>query len=509
MLATMPSRSTATSGWSTPEYLPAGRRWGFSFRSPLRAASAPMAARSSPGRRATSQCQAAWRAAPSATASSMAAEQLDQASGARTPFWVSSRLAPVPSLQADSRTAATFREAFRASASSSRAHPMRCSGVRASTDGSKRLGRSSVPSGAAWRSQGSSSPRALSSQAWAKRPRKSTAARSVVVARPVRKPLPPLRMTRTPRPPRLLVVRSSRAPFCTLALRLRDTETKASAPSAPRLRACRMPSWRRDSRASGMNVRNGSVISGFLLEGRAQNHQRAGIESHEGDGLRKVVGRQPGAAGGHGDGGGPVGGEPVDARADGREGHTAAAVSLGQLEARPVAGGEGLVLTLLPAVPDRAHRMDDEAGRHAMAAGQLRLSRRAAPQAPAFLQQARSRRAVDGPVHAAAAQQVAVRGVDDGVHGEGGDVGLHHLQAPGGQITLGRGSAVPPTTRAGQRMGGRASLTGTPWPSLPQVPMSKWWRSFPMRVRPFSTSGPQPLRVAFFTGYLGSPFSTQ
>ena len=30
-----------------------------------------------------------------------------------------------------------------------------------------------------------------------------------------------------------------------------------------------------------------------------------------------------------------------------------------------------------------------------------------------------------------------------------------------------------------------------------------------MRVSPSSTSGPQPVRVAFLTGYWATPFSTQ
>ena len=63
----------------------------------------------------------------------MLAEQLEPVSGVRTPFWVSSRLAPVPSPQADSRTAATLVEARRDWASRSRAQAMRCSGVMAST----------------------------------------------------------------------------------------------------------------------------------------------------------------------------------------------------------------------------------------------------------------------------------------------------------------------------------------------------------------------------------------
>ena len=76
-----------------------------------------------------SQCQAAWRSPSRSTASSMLAEQDEARSCVRTPFWVSSRLAPAPSAQLASRTATTRPEALRASASRVMARSMRCSGV--------------------------------------------------------------------------------------------------------------------------------------------------------------------------------------------------------------------------------------------------------------------------------------------------------------------------------------------------------------------------------------------
>ena len=50
-----------------------------------------------------------------------------------------------------------------------------------------------------------------------------------------------------------------------------------------------------------------------------------------------------------------------------------------------------------------------------MAAGDACFTRRTAAEPPAFFEQPRARRPVDGPVDAAAAEQALVRGVDDRV----------------------------------------------------------------------------------------------
>lgn len=73
--------------------------------------------------------------------------------------------------------------------------------------------------------------------------------------------------------------------------------------------------------------------------------------------------------------------------------------------------------------------MDDAAGWQAVAAGRFRLARPAAAELAALCQQAASSSAVDRPVDAAAAEQALVRGVDDGIDRQGGDVGLDHAQA--------------------------------------------------------------------------------
>ncbi len=62
-----------------------------------------------------------------------------------------------------------------------------------------------------------------------------------------------------------------------------------------------------------------------------------------------------------------------------------------------------------------------------IAAGDLGLAGIAAAERLAFAQQFRPRRAMDGAVHAAAAEQRAVGGIDDGIDLERGDVADHKL----------------------------------------------------------------------------------
>ena len=82
-------------------------------------------------------------------------------------------------------------------------------------------------------------------------------------------------------------------------------------------------------------------------------------------------------------------------------------------------------LTSRTACPDRADRVDDPAGRQVVAGCDLRLTGFAATQLAAGLKQFGSGRAVDGTIDTATAQQRLVGGIDDGVHGQGRDVGLH------------------------------------------------------------------------------------
>ncbi|MCI0639826.1 MAG: hypothetical protein L0Y72_16330 [Gemmataceae bacterium] len=75
--------------------------------------------------------------------------------------------------------------------------------------------------------------------------------------------------------------------------------------------------------------------------------------------------------------------------------------------------------------------MDDVFGRQFVALGDFGFAGGAAAERFALGQQFAPRRAVDGPVHAAAAQERSVGGVDDGVHSELGDVAFLKVEALG------------------------------------------------------------------------------
>lgn len=102
----------------------------------------------------------------------------------------------------------------------------------------------------------------------------------------------------------------------------------------------------------------------------------------------------------------------------------------GEGEGVAVAGGELFGFAVGTAAPDGAGGVDDPAGGKAVAGRDAGFAGGAAHAGTDFgYRQARlaevgARGAVDGAVHAAAAQHPLVRGVDDGIDGKGGDVGL-------------------------------------------------------------------------------------
>jgi len=128
---------------------------------------------------------------------------------------------------------------------------------------------------------------------------------------------------------------------------------------------------------------------------------------------------------------GAVGREAVDAGADGRDGDAGKLVLGGDLQAAAIARGEQRLLVRAAAAPDRADRVDDVAGGEAVAPGDLRLARRAAAERAAFRQKLRPGGPVNGAVDPAAAEQRLVRGINDGVNREPGDVALDDLDAVG------------------------------------------------------------------------------
>jgi hypothetical protein len=87
---------------------------------------------------------------------------------------------------------------------------------------------------------------------------------------------------------------------------------------------------------------------------------------------------------------------------------------LGEGERVGVAVGKQLRL-MHAAVPHRSHGVNDVFRGQAIAARDPRLARRTPADRAALLEQLRTRRAMDRAVDAAAAQQRAVGGIDDGI----------------------------------------------------------------------------------------------
>src|SRR5438876_9606468 len=80
-------------------------------------------------------------------------------------------------------------------------------------------------------------------------------------------------------------------------------------------------------------------------------------------------------------------------------------------------------------MPYRPDRMDHMPGGQLVAPGDLRFSRFTAVELAALGQQLRPCCTMDGAVHATAAQQRVVGGVNDGIHHLLGDVALDDVQA--------------------------------------------------------------------------------
>ena len=121
-------------------------------------------------------------------------------------------------------------------------------------------------------------------------------------------------------------------------------------------------------------------------------------------------------------------GVAVYARGDQGKGHARAVMFSSQPQRIAVTGRQKRPLAVPAAPPDGAGRMDDIPAGEAVPARDLGLAGGSAVQRRAFLQKLRPCRAVNRAVHAAAAQQRGVRGVDDGVHGHPGDVVLNKQQ---------------------------------------------------------------------------------
>ena len=99
----------------------------------------------------------------------------------------------------------------------------------------------------------------------------------------------------------------------------------------------------------------------------------------------------------------------------------------------------------IAAVPNGTYRMNNEFRRQPVAARELRVAGGAPSERLAFAQQLGPRRAMNRPVDAPAAEQRAIRRVDDGIDGEGRDIGLACLQTASAQH--GHGNLSLPAAR--------------------------------------------------------------
>ena len=93
-----------------------------------------------------------------------------------------------------------------------------------------------------------------------------------------------------------------------------------------------------------------------------------------------------------------------------------------------IAGGEQIVLAEGAAVPHRPNRVDHMPGLEPIALGDLGVTGLAAVEHPAFGHQLGPRSTMDRAIDAAPAKQRRIRGVDDGVNAQRGDVGNNDFQ---------------------------------------------------------------------------------
>ncbi|SDJ81905.1 hypothetical protein SAMN05444171_0640 [Bradyrhizobium lablabi] len=87
-----------------------------------------------------------------------------------------------------------------------------------------------------------------------------------------------------------------------------------------------------------------------------------------------------------------------------------------------------MILASVAAVPDRPDRMNHMFGRQPVALGDLGVAGGAAMQGAAFGKQFGTGSPMDRAIDTAAAEQRRIRGVDDGVNAQTGDIGNNNFQ---------------------------------------------------------------------------------
>ena len=112
-----------------------------------------------------------------------------------------------------------------------------------------------------------------------------------------------------------------------------------------------------------------------------------------------------------------------------------------------IAGGEQIVLAEGAAVPHRPNRVDHMPGLEPIALGDLGVTRLATVEHSAFGHEVRPRSTVDRAIDAAPAEQRRIRGVDDGVNAQRGDIANNDFQPRLADLARGPAQAVAAALR--------------------------------------------------------------
>ena len=123
-----------------------------------------------------------------------------------------------------------------------------------------------------------------------------------------------------------------------------------------------------------------------------------------------------------------IGRKTIDAGGNGRKGNRGEPAGLAKFDRAPITRRQRFVLALAPAVPDRADGMNHMPGRKPIAVGDLGAAGFAAMERAAFDQKRGAGRAMDRTIHATAAEERRIGGVDDSVNAQRRDVGDEDFQ---------------------------------------------------------------------------------
>ena len=100
-----------------------------------------------------------------------------------------------------------------------------------------------------------------------------------------------------------------------------------------------------------------------------------------------------------------------------------------------------MILAGVAAVPDRPDRMNHMLCRQPVSSGDFGIAGGTATKRAAFGQQFGASRAMDSAVDATATEQRRIRGVDDGVNAQTGDIGNNDFQPRRADLARGAGQA--------------------------------------------------------------------